>query len=118
MSKKSALTPATAPALFADSVSGPPAATAPFHSESDLTAGFARSTERIWWSYQPVESTVFKCRSVIPGPTGSVLSISASSSAARAADGASSASAAASVRVLFSTRATQVDRRRRLVTVA
>jgi hypothetical protein len=54
MSKKSALTPATAPALLADSVSGPPAETAPFHSESDLTAGLARSTDRIWWSYHPV----------------------------------------------------------------
>ena len=53
----------------------------------------------------------------MPGPTGSVLSISASSSAARAADGASNASVAASVRVLFSTRAIQTDRPPRLVTV-
>ena len=52
----------------------------------------------------------------MPGPTGSVLSISESSSA-RAPRGASNASAAASVRVRFSTRAIQTDRPPRLVTV-
>ena len=89
MSKKSALTPATAPASSAASLNGPPAATLPAHSESDFTAALDRSAVRIWWSYQPVASTVLRCRSVIPGPTGSVLSISASSSAACAVDGIS-----------------------------
>lgn len=53
MSKNSPLTPATAPAWLAATLSGPPSATLPAISRSEPTAGLARSTVRICESYQP-----------------------------------------------------------------
>jgi hypothetical protein len=58
MSKKSALTPATAPAARTCSDSADPRATAPAVSRSVFTASRWRSTVRIWASVQPVSDSV------------------------------------------------------------
>ncbi|MFL4901805.1 hypothetical protein ACJ6WF_01140 [Streptomyces sp. MMS24-I2-30] len=75
MSKNSPLTPATAPALSAAALSGPPDATGPEVSRSVLTALFDRSTVRNRPSLQPFWSSAFTCWRLIPGPIFSVVSI-------------------------------------------
>ena len=75
MSKNSPLTPATAPALLAATLSGPPDATGPAVSRSVPTARLDRSTVRNCALYQPFWSSAFTCCRLIPGPIFSTVLI-------------------------------------------
>ncbi len=88
MSKKSALTPATAPASRTCWLSAEPRATAPAVSRSALTPSRCRSTVITWASVQPISESDTRWRSVTPGPMRSVVSVRLSWSAAALAGAA------------------------------